>query len=142
MNFVSVRLITDDVARLADFYELITGGTAVRNGDVFAEVTTSFATLAIGSTRTVPVFAPGAAEPAQNRSAIIEFLTPDVDADCTRLRDAVDSWGTEPNDMPWGNRSVLLRDPDGNLVNLFTPRTPEAIAKFARLGAQNRPEVG
>lgn len=132
MNFVSVRIITDGVARLADFYELVTGATAVRTGDVFAELTTSFATLAIGSTRTVPAFAPGAAEPAQNRSAIIEFLTPDVDADYARLRDVVDSWINEPTVMPWGNRSLLLRDPDGNLVNLFTPSTPEAVAKFAR----------
>lgn len=49
-----------------------------------------------------------------------------------RLRGAVDSRVNEPTDMPWGNRSLLLRDPDGDLVNLFTPVTPEAIAKFAR----------
>ena len=132
MHFVSVRVITDDVARLADFYELITGGTTIRTGDVFAELTTSSGTLAIGSTRTVPAFAPGAAEPAQNRSAIIEFLTPDVDADYARLKDVVDTWVNEPTLMPWGNRSLLLRDPDGNLVNLFTPATPEAVTKFAR----------
>lgn len=132
MNFVSIRLITDDVARLTDFYELVTGCTAVRTADVFAELTTPLARLAIGSTRTVAVFGPGVAEPAQNRSAIIEFLTPDVDADYARLRDVVGSWVYEPTDMPWGNRSLLLRDPDGNLVNLFTPVTPEAIAKFAR----------
>jgi hypothetical protein len=35
----------------------------------------------------------------------------------------------EPADMPWGNRSVILRDPDRGLVNLFTPVTPEAKAK-------------
>ena len=34
--------------------------------------------------------------------------------------------------MPWGNRSMILRDPDGGLVNLFTPLTPEAKAKYAR----------
>jgi hypothetical protein len=34
--------------------------------------------------------------------------------------------------MPWGNRSLLLRDPDGNLVNFFTPVTPAAVEKFAR----------
>jgi hypothetical protein len=33
--------------------------------------------------------------------------------------------------MPWGNRSLLFRDPDGNLVNFFTPVTPAAIDKFA-----------
>ncbi|BDZ40132.1 VOC family protein [Microbacterium suwonense] len=126
-----MRLITDDVSRLADFYELVTGGIAARNGDVFAELRTSLGTLAIGSTRTVPAFAPGAAEGGNNRSAIIEFLTADVDAEYARLRDVVDSWVNEPTDMPWGNRS-LLRDPDGNLVNLFTPVTPAAVEKFAR----------
>lgn len=131
MNFVSVRIITDDVARLAAFYELITGGTASRTGDVFAELSTASATLALGSTLTVPAFAPGAAEAGRNRSAIIEFLSPDVDADYARLRGVVDSWVTEPALMPWGNRSVLLRDPDGNLVNLFTPAGAEAIATFA-----------
>jgi len=39
----------------------------------------------------------------------------------------------EPTDMPWGNRSVILRDPDGGLVNLFTPVTPEAKAKYGLL---------
>ena len=24
-----------------------------------------------------------------------------------------------PADMPWGNRSMLLRDPDGNVINIF-----------------------
>jgi len=32
--------------------------------------------------------------------------------------------------MPWGNRSLLLRDPDGNLVNLFTPMTRDAQKRF------------
>lgn len=29
--------------------------------------------------------------------------------------------------MPRGNRSISLRDPDGNLVNLFTPVTEDVI---------------
>jgi len=37
-----------------------------------------------------------------------------------------------PTTMPWGNRSLLLRDPDGNLVNLFSPATPAAKEKFSR----------
>jgi hypothetical protein len=37
----------------------------------------------------------------------------------------------EPTTVPWGNRSPLFRDPDGNLVNFFTPVTPAAIQKFA-----------
>jgi hypothetical protein len=30
----------------------------------------------------------------------------------------------------WGNRSLLFRDPDGNLVNFFTPISAESIKKF------------
>jgi hypothetical protein len=33
--------------------------------------------------------------------------------------------------MPWGNRSALLRDPDGNLINLFAPVTEEALERFS-----------
>ena len=44
----------------------------------------------------------------------------------------VEDFVNEPTTMPWGNRSLLFRDPDGNLVNFFTPVTPAAIAKFAR----------
>ena len=32
--------------------------------------------------------------------------------------------------MPWGNRSTVFRDPDGNLVNVFTPVTDSATERF------------
>jgi len=130
MDLVSIRLITDDVAALAAFYERLTGGTAVFLNEVFAEVRTASGTLAIGGTATVGLFGAGSAEPAANRSAIIEFLVDDVDAQYLQLTEWVTSFVNEPTTMPWGNRSLLLRDPDGTLVNLFTPVTPEAIAKF------------
>ena len=129
MNLVSLRIITDDVARLAEFYEHVTGATAARQGDVFAEVRTASGTLAIGSTVTV---GPGAARAGDNHSIIIEFLVEDVDAEFARLREVVTDVVQEPTTMPWGNRSLLFRDPDGNLVNLFTPVAPAAIEKFAR----------
>ena len=131
MDFISTRIITDDVARLAGFYQRATGVPANWSGQDFAELRTPRATLAIASTRTVPLFAPGAARPADNRSVIIEFLVADVDGVHRRLAEFVENFVNEPTTMPWGNRSLLLRDPDGNLVNFFTPVTPDAIAKFA-----------
>jgi hypothetical protein len=53
-----------------------------------------------------------------------------VDAEYDRLREQLSEVVTEPTTMPWGNRALLFRDPDGNLVNLFTPVTDEARAKF------------
>ncbi|MFB7651940.1 MULTISPECIES: VOC family protein [unclassified Streptomyces] len=131
MNLVSLRVITHDVARLVDFYERVTGVRATWSTEDFAELRTASGTLAIGSTRTVPLFAPGSARPADNRSVIIEFLVDDVDAAHRNLTGFVTEFVKEPTTMPWGNRALLFRDPDGNLVNLFTPVSPAAIEKFA-----------
>lgn len=129
-KLVSVRLITADVPRLVSFYEMVAKASAVWGNALFAEIPTSVGTLAIGSDKTVPLFGAGSAEPAANRSAIIEFLVADVDAEFDRLRKQLDDVVTEPTTMPWGNRALLLRDPDGNLVNLFTPVSDQARAKF------------
>ncbi|WP_280434172.1 VOC family protein [Nocardia carnea] len=131
MKLVSIRLITDDIQRMVDFYQHVTGVDALWATPDFAEIVTPAGTLAIGSTRTVALFGAGSARAADNRTAIIEFLVPDVDADYRRLRDKVDDFVNEPTTMPWGNRSLLFRDPDGNLINLFTPVTAQAVAKFA-----------
>jgi catechol 2,3-dioxygenase-like lactoylglutathione lyase family enzyme len=132
MNLVSIRLITDDVDRMVAFYARLTGASVDRPAPDFAELRTPNGTLALGSTRTVELFAAGSAEPAANRSAIVELLVDDVDSVYAALRE----WGTTfvagPSTMPWGNRSLLLRDPDGNLVNLFSPATPAAVEKFSR----------
>jgi predicted enzyme related to lactoylglutathione lyase len=132
MDFVSIRIITGDVARLVAFYERATGVRASWANEDFAELETASATLAIGSTRTVALLSPGSAQPGDNRSVVIEFLVDDVDAVRQNLTDLVEDVVTEPTTMPWGNRALLFRDPDGNLVNFFTPVTPAAIAKFAR----------
>jgi predicted enzyme related to lactoylglutathione lyase len=130
VKLISIRIITADVERLVAFYEHVTGTQAIWGNESFAEIGTAMATLAIGSDKTVPLFGEGSAEPAANRSAIVEFIVDDVNAEYERLRGELTDVVTEPTTMPWGNRALLFRDPDGNLVNLFTPVTDEAKAKF------------
>jgi len=132
MEFVATRLFTDDVDRLVTFYERLTGIAAARPHQLFAELRTGTGTLAIASVATVPLLGPGAAESGANRSVAFDFLVDDVDARYAILQDAAPEFVNQPTDMPWGNRSLLLRDPDGNLVNLFSPSTAEARARFAR----------
>ncbi|MEU4120322.1 VOC family protein [Kitasatospora sp. NPDC028055] len=132
MHFVSIRIITADVARLVAFYEQATGVRAVWATEDFAELGIGGATLAIAGTRTVPLFAPGSARPADNHSVITEFLVDDVDRVHRNLSAVLTEVVAGPTTMPWGNRSLLFRDPDGNLVNFFTPVTPAAKQKFAR----------
>lgn len=136
MQFVSARIITADLDRSLAFYEALTGIKATRYTDDFAELVTPSATLAIGSTRTLALFGgPAIAEAASNRSVLLEFLVPDTDALYKQLEVLLAATLVQaPTTMPWGNRSLLVRDPDGNLVNLFTPVSPEAVAKFAGKG--------
>ena len=132
MDLASTRIITADVDRLVAFYEVVTGLTATRHTPDFAELRTRAATLAIGSTRTLAAFGGDAvAEAAANRSAIVEFRVGDVDAEHARIAPALGTAVVQPpTTMPWGNRSLLLRDPDGTLVNLFAPVTAEATRRL------------
>jgi catechol 2,3-dioxygenase-like lactoylglutathione lyase family enzyme len=120
MNLASLRIITDDVDRLVAFYETVTRLPAARPAPVFAEFRTGGGTLAIGSTATVAMLGVAAPRAGANDSVIVEFQVEDVDAAFERLRPHLDVVVLTPTTMPWGNRSVIFRDPDGNLVNLFS----------------------
>ena len=75
----------------------------------------------------------------QDRAALIVQVE-DVDAIVTALRARGAAEVSEPEDHPgWGIRSAYLRDPDGNLIELFSelPReewSPELLEKDAGQG--------
>ena len=129
MKFASTRLIAADINAVVRFYELLTGQSAEWLAPVFAEIVTPSAALAIGSVETVALFKEGSAEAAANRTAILEFMVEDVDAEYARLKDKVEVVH-EPKMMPWGNRTVQFRDPEGTPVSLFTPVTDAAKKRF------------
>ncbi|WHP17334.1 VOC family protein [Cellulomonas sp. ES6] len=121
MHLAATRIFTHDVDALVAFYEKTTGVAATRLHPLFAELRTPGGTLAVASTATVPLLGDGAAEARANRSVALDFRVDDVDATYEALRGEVDTIVQRPTDMPWGNRSLLVRDPDGNLVNFFAP---------------------
>lgn len=129
MKLTSIRIITADLKTLVGFFEKVTGASAQWYTEDFAEIITGTATLAMGSTRTMSLFGEGLVNPGRSGSVIIEFLVASVDDDYERIKDLIDIV-QPPTTMPWGNRSLLFRDPDGNLINFFTPVTADAIKKF------------
>lgn len=118
MQFASIRIVTADVDRLARFYEELTGVAPVRPAPVFAQFDLPGGTIALGDVATVAMLGDAAPRPGSNASVIVEFEVDDVDAEFARLNPA--DVVLAPSTMPWGNRSALFRDPDGNLVNLFS----------------------
>ena len=131
MNLVSLRIITADIKTLVQFFEKAAALEAKWLTDDFAEIVTSSFNLAIASTQTLAFFGEGVALPAANKSVIIEFLVENVDDEYKRIKDLTNDIVQKPTTMPWGNRSLLFRDTDGNLINFFTPISTEAIKKFA-----------
>jgi predicted enzyme related to lactoylglutathione lyase len=130
MKFASTRLVAADIKAMVGFYEMVTGLKAEWLAPQFAEIVTPAATLAIGVAETVGLFKPGSSEPGANRTAILEFMVDDVDAAYARIKDKVELIH-EPKLMPWGNRTVQFRDPEGSAVALYMPVTDAAKARFA-----------
>ena len=130
MKFASTRLVARDIKALVGFYEMVTGQAAEWLAPVFAEIVTPGATLAVGSAETVALFEEGCAEAAANRTAILEFMVDDVDAEFKRLAGRAEVVH-EPKLMPWGNRTAQFRDPEGTLVALYTPVSEAAKQRFA-----------
>jgi catechol 2,3-dioxygenase-like lactoylglutathione lyase family enzyme len=114
-------LITGDVERLVNFYENILRIKAKRSGADYAEFTTGASVLAIFSFAAQEKYIPGSSEAAANHSLILEFKVADADQEYRRLRSIVQTWVKPPTTQPWGTRSIYFRDPDGNLVDFYSP---------------------
>ena len=118
MKLQQFRLVTDDVPALSRFYQQITGASPAGN-DQYLEFELPVSNLAISSQSVMERYGGGATKPRANRSAILDFQVDDVDRERARLAAFVDKFILEPTNQPWGNRAMLFRDPDGNLINFF-----------------------
>jgi catechol 2,3-dioxygenase-like lactoylglutathione lyase family enzyme len=129
VQLASIRVITDDIPRLVRFYKALTGAAPQYLTEDFVELVTPSATVAVSGSARVAFITTNTPRGGANNSAIVEFLVEDTHAVYARL---VAEFGDDldvvqpPTMMPWGNLSALVRDPDGSLVNLYTPVTPEA----------------
>jgi catechol 2,3-dioxygenase-like lactoylglutathione lyase family enzyme len=116
MRFSQARLLVDDFGAAFRFYRDTLGlGTA------FGEESSGYASFDTGS-GTVAIFERGGqAEVVELRapgdSTLLVLEVDDVDA---AVRDLQEHVVREPVDQPdWGGRVAYLRDPSGNLIELF-----------------------
>jgi Uncharacterized protein conserved in bacteria len=120
MQLAYARIVTKNLESLAQFYERITGLKAIGD-DQYVVIKTPRGELAISDEKGSDTHGAGAAKARSNSSIVLDFEVSDVDSERARLGALVREFVMEPTDQPWGNRSLLFRDPDGNLINFYTP---------------------
>lgn len=118
---INTCLITNDVKALTAFYSQVLHIEPHKTGDDYVEFPTKVGTLALFAATAQEKYIPGSAMAGENRSSMLEFRVGNVDEEYTRLQPLVKSWVKGPTTQPWGTRSIYFRDPDGNLVDFFTP---------------------
>jgi len=141
MELQQCRIVTDDVAGLAGFYARLLGVPAALN-EYYVEIQAGTASVgfsrprfteyretgvqAPASARTADlqapagVRAPGPQDSGRRDEVILDFAVEDVDAEYPRIAALGVDWVMAPTTQPWGNRSMIFRDPAGILVNVFS----------------------
>ena len=122
MDLVQCRLVTDDVEGLAGFYARLLAVPTALN-EYYVEIEAGAASLGFSRRRFTEhreADGPPADGPGRRDDVILDFLADDVDAEYERIAALGVDWVMLPTTQPWGNRSMMFRDPAGNLVNVFS----------------------
>lgn len=117
---VSVRYIVDDVQAAMDFYTShldFTVGTV--RLPAFADVTRGRLRLLLSGPASSGARATPPEQAAAGRNRV-HLVVDDLDGEMARLRSAGLSFCSDVVEGP-GGRQILLADPAGNLIELFTP---------------------
>ena len=108
-------LITPDLDRLLTFYGRLLGARGVER--MPAEGPAFYVGVRLGDSD-LGLVADGSADLSAPQRTILSVEVPDVDGLLHQVTELGGTVLSPPSDMPWGQRVVHLRDPDGNAVNL------------------------
>jgi lactoylglutathione lyase len=113
-------LFVSDLDRAIGFYRDIIGVPLRFRADTYAEFATEGAKFALLARSELPALIGRHAplDPAPWPQGEVAFFVDDVDAEHVRLRDAGVPVLAPPTDRPWGERTLHVVDPDGNVVEL------------------------
>jgi predicted enzyme related to lactoylglutathione lyase len=120
MDLTQTRIVTSDVAGLASFYAALIGVAVVANDD-YVEVPAGGASVAVSRREFNEPDSLGTASPwTVSAKVVLDFQVDDVDAHYDRVHRLGVEWIMAPTTHPWGTRSMMFRDPEGNVINIFS----------------------
>ena len=127
LQLVQSRIVTDDVAGMARYYAALVGAHVVVN-DYYVEVPTAAQRVALVRMRFSDVEAGSCSPPAGVGvgAVILDFAADDLDEEYARVDALGADWLMGPTLQPWGRRSMMLRDPEGHLINVFEHKEDES----------------
>jgi predicted enzyme related to lactoylglutathione lyase len=126
LELVQSRIVTDDVGGLARFYAAFVCTDVVVN-DYYVEVPTSGQRVALNRSRFSDQLEGACGPPTEIGvgAVILDFAADDLDEQHARLSAQRVDWLMGPTLQPWGRRSMMLRDPEGHLINVFERKENE-----------------
>jgi predicted enzyme related to lactoylglutathione lyase len=110
MKLYGACIQTHRITTLVDFYKTIFGYSPEVNGGV---------DYRFYDAQLILYRLEDAQAPATRNAALI-YAVDDVDTEYQRLLDLGITVNAPPTDKPWGVRSFIINDPDGNTVSFFT----------------------
>ena len=117
MELVQARIVTEDVEGLAGFYSSLVGATVALN-EYYVEVPAG--PMSVGFSRRGFTEYRKQDDGPPGDQIILDFQVDDVDAEYERIDRLGVDWVMPPATQPWGSRAMIFRDPEGNLVNVFS----------------------
>ena len=118
MKFTGICLITEDVLRLADFYQRVLGVSGEGNATHMG-FQLEGGELAIFSTQGMEGIAPGSMRGAGSGNFTLSLRVANVDVEYERVKALGADFILHPTTHPWGNRSFWARDPEGNILSFY-----------------------
>jgi predicted enzyme related to lactoylglutathione lyase len=127
LELVQSRIVTDDVAGLAAFYAALIDTDVVVN-DYYVEVPTTAQRVGLARMRFSDLEDGACGPPAGvcRGAVILDFAAARLDEEFARVDALGVEWLMGPTLQPWGRRSMMLRDPEGHLINVFEKKEDES----------------
>ncbi len=122
VKFTHACVITQKMATMRVFYREVLQVEPKVYQDDYLEFPLPGAILSLYKQESLDETVPGAMQAGRNQSVMLEFQVADVDQEYDRLKNSLLNidWVLAPTTFPWGNRSIYFRDPEGNMVNLYS----------------------
>ena len=119
MKYYGICLITKKVSTMVDFYKRIFIVNS-KGDDNHADLEIGGLNLSIFSEKGMQELAPNSMDKAGSGNLTIEFEVEDVDIEYLRINKLGIQILKQPTSYPWGSRAFWFRDPDGNIIDIFS----------------------